>query len=191
MFHYKKTTPTLQQNKKSRLEYCKELVFGVIGGTINRLEVPVHIALGSTTIVSKCVAIGMAVAVSEQVHAASKLATHPEKFVESVVPCARMAAKAIKCTKNADYAGAKIGLLASGKALGATFSAVGGVLTVIGMIVDGYSIYSAAKKLAKDEKCKSSKKISEDIEQLENLQSDLQKLKQDLCGGSSFKNKLL
>ena len=130
----------------------------------------------------------MAIAVPEQVHAASKL---PEKVIKFATPCAKLAGRIIKCTKNADLAGARVGLLASGKVLGVTFSAVGGVLTIIGMIVDGYSIYTAAKRLAKDKKCKSSRKISDDIEQLEKLQSDLQKLKQDLCGSSSFKHKLL
>ena len=192
LFQYKKAVPSVDPDEeKSRLKQVKELVIGAITGTANAVDIPVNIALCTKTIILETLAVSMAIAIPEQVHAASKLALHPEKVIEFLIPCAKMAGRIIKCTKNADLAGVKIGLLATGKALGATFSAVGGVLTIIGMIVDGYSIYTAAKRLAEDKKCKSSLKISDDIEQLEKLQSDLQKLKQDLCGSSSFKHKLL
>ena len=190
-FQYKKVVPSVDPDEeKSQLKKIKELVIGAITGTANAVDIPVNVAWSTKTIILKTLTVSMAIAVPEQVHAASKLALHPEKVIEFVTPCAKLAGRIIKCTKNADLAGARVGLLASGKVLGVTFSAVGGVLTIIGMIVDGYSIYTAAKRLAKDKKCKSSRKISDDIEQLEKLQSDLQKLKQDLCGSSSFKHKL-
>jgi len=187
LFDYEKEfSMAMQDEKKPQLEHLREVVSCTIASTYNATYIPALVTTTAGTIAVNSATIGMTIVVPEQIHAAAKLALHPEQTFDLVAPCAKMAARVMKCSRNADIAGVKLGVLASGKALGAVFSSVGGVLTAIGMTVDAITLILAAHELAKDKKCKTSKKFSADIEKLEKLQNDLQTLKDELCGGNCF-----